>query len=166
MPYVERPDLAGLVADLASSGVEFIVCGGVACVLHGVDRTTLDLDIRVPDSDENFRRLVSVLRRRKMSSRIPEPIDAVCDRNNRSRWIREKGALVWTAQSPDGLEQVDVFLSYPISWERLKEDASTMQIRGCPVAVSSREHLIQAKRAVVPPRRKDLRDIEDLEGLP
>lgn len=163
---MDTPDLAGLVADLASSGVEFVVCGGVACVLHGVDRTTLDLDIRVPDSDDNYRRLVSVLRRRKMSSRIPEPIDAVCDRSNRTRWIQEKGALVWTAQSSDGFEQVDVFLSYPIPWERLKADASTMEIRGCAVAVSSREHLIEAKRAVVPPRKKDLRDIEDLEGLP
>jgi len=143
-----------------------VVCGGVACVLHGVDRTTLDLDIRVPDSDDNYRRIVSVLRRREMSSRIPEPLDAVCDRGNRARWIREKGALVWTAQSSDGFEQLDVFLSYPIPWERLRADASTVEIRGCSVAVSSREHLIEAKRAVVPPRRKDLRDIEDLEGLP
>lgn len=163
---MDKPDLAGLVADLASSGVEFVICGGIACVLHGVNRTTMDLDIRVPDSDDNFRRIVSVLRRRNMSSRIPEPIDAVCDRNNRRRWLEEKGALVWTAQSSDGFEQVDIFLSYPISWERLKADAATMEIRGCPVAVSSREHLIQAKRAVVPPRKKDLRDIEDLESLP
>jgi hypothetical protein len=162
---VEKPDFAGLVVDLASSGVDFVICGGIACVLHGVNRTTMDLDIRVPDSDDNFRRLVSVLRKRNMSSRIPEPIDAICDRSNRTRWVEEKGALVWTAQSADGFEQVDIFLSYPISWERLKSNAATMQIRGCPVSVSSREDLIEAKRAVVPPRKKDLRDIEDLEDL-
>lgn len=44
-----QPDIAGLIVDLAKAGVEFVVCGGVACVLHGVERVTMDLDIRVPE---------------------------------------------------------------------------------------------------------------------
>jgi hypothetical protein len=32
---------------LADAGVEFAVGGGVACVLHGVERVTLDLDVAV-----------------------------------------------------------------------------------------------------------------------
>lgn len=160
-----RPDLVGLLSDLALAGVEFVVCGGVACVLHGVDRTTLDLDLRVPERDENYRRLVDVLRRRGMVPRIPEPMDSLCDAESRRRWREEKNALVWTAQTTDGFEQVDVFLAYPVSWEDLAGSATTVEVRGAKVAISSVPHLIQAKRAVVPARRKDLRDIEDLESL-
>jgi glutamate synthase domain-containing protein 2 len=38
-------------------------------------------------------------------------------------------------------------------------------LRGRTVWVSSKRHLIEAKRAVQPPRKVDLRDIEDLEEL-
>lgn len=160
------PDLAGLIGDLAAAGVEFVLCGGAACVLHGVERVTMDIDIRVPDSSDNYARLVGVLKSRGMIPRIPEPMESLCDADHRNAWIKDKGALVWTALSTDGFEQIDVFLSYPISWDDLAADARIMEIRGFPVKVSSRTHLILAKRAVNPPRRKDLRDIEDLEALP
>ncbi|MEN9353951.1 MAG: hypothetical protein RL318_1276 [Fibrobacterota bacterium] len=160
-----RPDLAGLIVDLASSEVDFVLCGGVACVLHGVERVTMDLDVRVPEEEANYRRLVAVLDKRGMVSRIPEPMSALCDAARRQAWVEEKGALVWTAQSSDGLEQIDIFLSYPVSWEDLVREAKMVTVRGFSVRISSREHLILAKRRVTPPRRKDLRDIEDLEAL-
>ncbi len=143
-----------------------MVCGGVACVLHGVERVTMDLDIRVPDERDNYLRLLAALETRGMVSRIPEPMSALADPERRLIWVREKGALVWTAQSPDGLEQIDVFLDYPVPWSDLARDAKTVLVRGLPVKISSRAHLIQAKRRIDPPRRKDLRDIEDLEALP
>lgn len=161
-----RPDLAGLLFDLASAGVEFVVCGGVACVLHGVERVTMDLDLRVPEDEANYRRLVGVLESRGLAPRIPEPMSSLCDPQRRRFWVREKNALVWTAQSTDGIEQIDILLAYPIAWSELVQDAGITAIRGMPIRFSSREHLIRAKLAVDPPRRKDLRDIEDLEALP
>ena len=161
-----RPDLGGLITSLVDEGVEFVVCGGVAVVLHGVERVTMDLDIRVPEDEANFRRLVGCLSRRGFVPRNPEPMSALCDPARRKAWVEEKNALVWTAQSPDGLEQIDVFLTYPISWEDLVRESRTILLQGRPVRLSSREHLILAKRAIQPPRTKDLRDIEDLEALP
>jgi len=160
-----RPDLAGLIADLAVAEVEFVLCGGVACVLHGVERVTMDVDVRVPDDEANYHRLIGVFQARGMVPRIPEPMHWLCDAARRQAWVKEKDALVWTAQSPDGIEQIDVFLSYPVAWSDLVRDAKVVTVRGHSVRISSREHLILAKRQVNPPRRKDLRDIEDLEAL-
>jgi len=39
--------LKKMLVTLADAGVEFVVGGGVACVLHGVERVTLDLDVAV-----------------------------------------------------------------------------------------------------------------------
>lgn len=39
--------LKEMLVTLTDAGVEFVVGGGVACVLHGVERVTLDLDIAV-----------------------------------------------------------------------------------------------------------------------
>ena len=41
-----NPVIATLGA-LSAAGVEFVVCGGVACVLQGVARATHDLDLLV-----------------------------------------------------------------------------------------------------------------------
>ena len=50
-------DLLGLIELLNKEGVEFIVVGGVAAVLHGAPVTTFDLDIVYSRDPENLRRL-------------------------------------------------------------------------------------------------------------
>ncbi len=53
-------DLAALLRALVAGGVEFVVVGGVAAVLHGAPITTRDLDI-VPSRDrDNVERLAQV----------------------------------------------------------------------------------------------------------
>ncbi|HEY4176198.1 MAG TPA: hypothetical protein VGM90_05185 [Kofleriaceae bacterium] len=54
-------DLPALLARLCDAGVEFIVVGGAACVIHGAPITTNDLDIVHRRSPENIERLLDVL---------------------------------------------------------------------------------------------------------
>jgi hypothetical protein len=63
MPHPPRADLAALLQALISAGVEFIVVGGAAAVLHGAPITTQDLDIVHRRTDENVRRLSELLAR-------------------------------------------------------------------------------------------------------
>jgi pseudouridine-5'-phosphate glycosidase len=35
------------IACLAKAGVDFVICGGVACILQGSNRNSFDLDISV-----------------------------------------------------------------------------------------------------------------------
>jgi len=42
-------------------GVKYMVVGGHACILHGLVRTTEDVDILVEESKENYRRIISAL---------------------------------------------------------------------------------------------------------
>ena len=48
--------LKEMLVTLADAGVEFVVGGGVACVLHGVERVTLDLDVAVQLNAPNLDR--------------------------------------------------------------------------------------------------------------
>jgi hypothetical protein len=50
--------LKKMLVTLADAGVEFVVGGGVACVLHGVERVTLDLDVAVQMNAPNLDRLI------------------------------------------------------------------------------------------------------------
>ena len=150
---------------LVDAGVEFVVCGGVACVLHGVQRSTHDLDLRVALTDANLARLVGVARSLDLRPRIPEPLDALMDAERRRVWVEEKNAVVYTLLVASGVFALDVFLVYPVSFDELWARADRFVVGGRPVRVSSKPDLITAKRAVQPPRRQDVRDIEDLTEL-
>lgn len=50
-----------LLERLTDAGVEFCIVGGVAAVLHGATRMTVDLDIAVPFDQPNLTRLLTAL---------------------------------------------------------------------------------------------------------
>ena len=50
-----------LLKRLVDGQVEFCIVGGVAAVLHGATRMTVDLDIAAPFSEKNLRRLLGAL---------------------------------------------------------------------------------------------------------
>jgi len=61
MPSPGHADVGELLRRLADAGVEFIVVGGAAAVLHGAPITTEDLDIVHRRSPENVARLRTLL---------------------------------------------------------------------------------------------------------
>lgn len=150
---------------LTDAAVPFVVCGGVACILQGVARATHDLDLRVSLEDDDLARLVGVVRRLGLLPRVPEPLEALLDAERRRVWVEEKHAVVYTLNSPSGDFGLDVFLDYPFTYDELRAEADVISVDGRAVSVSSKRHLIAAKRSVQPPRKVDLRDIEDLLEL-
>ena len=71
MPAPPRADIDTLVTTLLEAGVEFIVVGGAAAVLHGAPITTQDLDIVPRRTEDNVARLLATLV--QMDAVIREP---------------------------------------------------------------------------------------------
>ena len=161
----ETNRVRALLTALSEAGVDFVVCGGLACVLQGVNRVTHDVDLDVALDDANVAKFVGVARVLGLRPRVPEPLDALCSAERRRAWVHEKHAVVFTLVSDAGDLVVDVFLQYPVPHDELSVGATVFNVGGHAIRVSSRAHLIQAKRAVQPPRKQDLRDIEDLLEL-
>ena len=68
MPEEPSPNLKGtisrfekLLAGLARQGIDFAVAGGLAVILNGYPRLTLDADILVQDQPDNLRKLLDFL---------------------------------------------------------------------------------------------------------
>lgn len=49
---IRGPDLAGVVADANATGLDHVVIGGFAVIVHGYIRATKDSDLLVPDGPE------------------------------------------------------------------------------------------------------------------
>jgi hypothetical protein len=46
-------ELKGLTIDLAASGIEYAVCGGLAMAIHALPRATVDIDLLILTNDLN-----------------------------------------------------------------------------------------------------------------
>ena len=161
-----RNQLKTSILALADADINFVIAGGVAAVLHGVERLTMDLDIALDLSIANVDKFVSVMKQLKLTPRVPVPPEILAD-PEKVRWIvEEKHAVVFTFWDiDDPFRHIDVFLAKNLSFEIFAEDADIVEFEGRKVKVVSRRKLIDIKQQVFPPRPKDIQDIEELKRL-
>lgn len=158
--------LIQILCTLQDRGVDFVVAGGVAVVLHGVERMTLDLDVAVSLDPENLRRFLLALDQLRLVPRAPIPADTILDAARVEDLIQEKNALVFTFWNPEEpYRQIDMFLTRENSFDDLVADAHALTLRGRTIRVASRRKLIEMKSRVHPIREKDLNDIKALARI-
>jgi hypothetical protein len=151
---------------LCDHDVQFVVAGGVAVVLHGIERLALDLDVAVSPDHDNLQRFLAALRTLELEPRAPVPAEFILYPHRLEQLVREKNALVFTFWSPhEPYRQVDMFLTRENSFDDLSADAQRLCVCGRPVQVASRRKLIQMKRRIQPIREKDRIDIQALTEI-
>jgi hypothetical protein len=161
-----RNRLSDTLLALARAEVRFVVAGGVAALLHGVERVTLDIDVALDTEPGNVRRFLEVMEALRLTPRAPVAATVLAEPEARSAMVRDKQALVFTfLDRNDPLWQVDVFLTEDLSYERLIVGADTVLIDGQAVRIAGIETLIELKRRIQPPRPKDVLDLTELERL-
>ena len=114
---------------LTSRGVRFVVAGGVAVVLHGIERTTMDIDIALELSPQNVRRFREAADSLGLRPLVPVPIEALADPDLVRVMVEEKHAIVFVLADPRmPLRKVDVFLTEQLGYESLVEDSIQVEI--------------------------------------
>lgn len=158
--------LKEMLVTLTECEVEFVVGGGVACVLHGVERVTLDLDVAVQMDSSNLRRLIGAVEKLKLQPRIPVSLADIGDPEFVRSMVVEKKALVFSLADFDRpLRHLDIFLDPKLSFERLSKGAVWIDIGGVKIRVVSKELLIKIKNEIKPLRAKDVLDLQELARL-
>lgn len=146
---------------LNAAGVRYVVVGGVAVVLQGHARLTVDLDIVVDLAAEPARRAMDVLLSLGFRPRLPVDPHDFADADVREQWVRERNLQVFSLYHPDdALREVDLFATHPLPFSELADAADIVELDGVAVSVASIAHLVQLKRAAGRPR-----DLEDVEAL-
>src|SRR6266496_148389 len=151
---------------LTDAEVVFIVGGGVAAVLHGVERVTLDIDLARDMEPANVEKCLHVMQQLRLQPRAPVPARDLMSREAVQRMIAEKGALVFSFVDFDRpLRHVDIFLQGNLSFEELSRGARKVVIEDRAIKIMGIGNLLETKRAITPLRDKDLIDIKQLEKL-
>lgn len=151
---------------LTDAEVEFIVGGGVAAVLHGVERVTLDIDLALDMDPANVEKFLQVMHKLGLQPRVPVPARDLMSREAVRRMIAEKGAMVFSfVDFARPLRHVDIFLQGNLSFEELSRGARKVVIEDRVIKIMGIDKLLETKRAITPLRDKDLIDIKELEKL-
>jgi hypothetical protein len=158
--------LKEIIITLASHGVDFIICGGVALVLHGVERFTMDLDLSVDLNEKNIGKFLKAMNFLGLTPRAPVPAESMLDPEKRKMMVDEKNALVFTfIDKKNPYRQVDVFITDAISYNTLIDSVTTIPIENYQIQVLTKKKLLDLKKKINPPRDKDIFDIMLLEKI-
>lgn len=160
MSLADIPELDArrVLRELVARGVDFVLIGGIAAVLHGSARTTLDLDLCVATDETNLDALGHVLqdlnaRLRGVADEVPFVRDARTLRSIEVLTLRTDAGDVDVLARPDG--------SPP--YEKLRSNADRIDLGGFAILVAAIPDLIAMKTAAG--REKDLADIAELRAI-
>jgi predicted nucleotidyltransferase len=151
-------DIPGILQILHSSGVEFVVVGGVAATAHGSARATNDLDVVYRRTPNNFGKLAAALAPHSPYLRGAPP-------GLPFRWdvaTIERG-LNFTLSTSLGAVDLLGEIAGGGSYEDLLRNSTQIEIFGARCSFLNLEKLIEVKRAAGRP--KDLEVIAELEAI-
>ena len=149
---------------LNHAGVDYVVVGGLAVILHGYLRATADLDLAVGLSPDIARRTMQALTAIGLRPRLPLAIEDFADVEKRREWLHERNMLVFPLWDPGNpLRSVDVFIDEPVAFAELLRDAVAKDLGGTVVRIAGIDHLIVMKQAAG--RARDLDDIDKLRQI-
>lgn len=136
-----------IFAVLNNNRVKYLLIGGMASVLYGVPRTTVDIDISVLPSKANVRRVIIALR----------GIGLTCETENADDIIAQGGITFSNTLS------IDVLTALPgkMKFENLWEHRKIVVYRGIELNVVSKADQTKMLRKVG--RARDLEDAETME---
>lgn len=150
----KAPEINRLLGPLIAHGVDFVLIGGQAGIVHGSSYPSYDLDVLYARDRDNVERLVAALegigvRLRGAPADLPFILDAK---------TIENGANL-TFITPYGDFDVLADTAGIPSYEELKSAAVDREVFGHVVKVASIDHLIAMKRAAG--RTKDKLMVEE-----
>lgn len=156
--------ILGTLRALNAAGVSYVVVGGVAVVLRGHLRTTVDVDIALDLTTDNILAAVGALGSTGLRPRLPVAATDFADPDTRRSWVEERHLIAFTMVDPgDSRRELDLLADPVVPFVDLARDADTFTVEGVPVPVASVAHLIRLKEHAG--RSQDLADIEALMAL-
>ena len=143
--------------------VKYVVVGGIALNLLGGNRSSFDMDILVEMSDENLKKVVSILKRKGYRAKQPiDPMNIVV-KDIRMNWIRGKNMKAFNFYKEKDMKEVDIIIDSPVQFEDAKKDYVRVKIGSLTVPVISIKGLIKMKKES--DRSVDRLDIEMLSAI-
>lgn len=149
---------------LNRAGIRYLVAGGVAVLLHGIDRFTADLDLILHLEESNILAFDEVMTQMGLIPKVPVSGKEFAKKENREKWQREKGMIVFSYVDPNNpLLLIDIFINEPKPFAELFGRCYKAQAFGIMIPAVGIDDLLDLKQAAN--RDKDQSDIALLRSI-
>lgn len=138
--------LEGLFKSLNKAGIRYLLIGGMASILYGVPRTSVDFDIAIDPSEENVEKTIEILKKLGLS----------CDTENVVDILAQGGITFSNDLEIDVLTDIPGKDEFKTLWERRRK----VTYERIAIDVISKEDQIRVLREVG--RRQDIEDADIL----
>jgi len=147
---------------LQDERVDYVVVGGLAINLHGVERATMDVDLVMAMDEGNLRRFLKAATRLALKPSLPVPLEALCDAKQLDTWAREKNLIAFSLQSGSPTTPtVDIIVRPSVPFDRMYRNRIEKDLGDVRLSLASIEDLIALKTGTG--RKQDASDIEALK---
>lgn len=155
-------DYKTIFKDLNELNIDYLVVGGLAVNFHGVPRMTYDIDIMILLQTKNILNFVNKLTQWGYKPKIPINPRDLADKSKRDSWIKDKGMKAVNFYSETlSIGEIDIIIDSPISYDKLKSRAITVELKEVKIPTVSIYDLIELKSRAG--RKQDLSDVEHLK---
>ncbi len=152
-----------ILREFQKQKVKYILVGGIALNLLGVERATHDMDILVEMSDKNLAKVVSILK--KGGYKVKQPVDpmGIADKKTRTNWINNKNMKAFNFYKEDEMKEVDIIIDSPVQYPEANKDTVRIKSGSLTISVISIKKLIKMKKETGRP--VDQLDVESLKKI-
>jgi hypothetical protein len=153
-----------LFRELQKHSVQYVVVGGLAVVLHGYARATVDVDLVLALDAGNLERFLKVAQALQLNPSLPVRIDALFNAAQLDEWVREKHMIAFALRSPSPTAPtIDIIVRPKISFADMYANRVEKTLEGVTVQLASIDDLIVLKTATG--RLRDEYDVRILTEL-
>ena len=169
LAVIPSPSMAALfyhdaLTALSLAGTRFVVVGGMAVNLQGVQRATADLDIAIALDAVSLRRAVTALGTLGLRPILPVQLEQIMDPAVVQSWIDEKNLRAIAFHHPNNpLQEIDLLVAELVPYEEIEKTADKMTVGTLSFAVASIPMLIRLKTGTH--RAQDASDVEALRKI-
>jgi hypothetical protein len=144
--------------------VDYLLIGGLAVSLHGVERATMDVDITVAMNPANLAAMIDAAKELKLTPVLPVPLESLSNVELLRDWHAQRNLEAFALRTPElaGVT-IDVLLFPPVDFAGMMARAVEFDVAGTAIKVVSIDDLIALKKAVGRPI--DISDIEHLQRI-
>lgn len=144
--------------------VDYLLIGGLAVSLHGVERSTMDVDITVALTPDNLAHLIETAHDLNLTPVLPVPLESLNNLELLRQWHKERNLEAFALRTPElaGVT-IDVLLFPPVEFSGMAQRATVFNVSNVSIRVVAIDDLIALKQAVGRPI--DISDVEHLQRI-
>lgn len=144
-----------LFAKLNQNRVKYMVAGGVAVNLYGIERATADLDIVLDLSHQNILKFIEAAKTLGLNQKIPVKLEDLVIPEKRREWIETKNMKVFSLYDPKNPFLIlDILIEIPLDFHEAYKRRKRIKIEGITIPLLPLEDLISMKEKTERPQDK------------